>query len=256
MREQARVADRLAEPLEHERRRLRLPLRPDAARHRHEDGLPQARPLRLAATPAGSASRIRCTPSFFVAEALELLRPDARPIARRSRRSRRSTAGLPGRAGRAGDPPAPGALRRPAHGEAADRARRRAPAPDRRGDHDDRLGLDRAALGPAALLPAERRRLGRHALARHGDVPRPLDRRAADPPGPQARSRRKGEEAVDGRRRRARAGARVLATTRRSSDATHAALLQLRARARSRTPARPTGSRSSTRCSSRTRSAS
>ena len=33
--------------------------------------------------------------------------------------------------------------------------------------------------GPAALLPAERRRLGRHALARHRDVPRPLDRRAA-----------------------------------------------------------------------------
>ena len=32
--------------------------------------------------------------------------------------------------------------------------------------------------GPAALLPAERRRLGRHALARHGDLPRPLgDRR-------------------------------------------------------------------------------
>ena len=32
--------------------------------------------------------------------------------------------------------------------------------------------------GPAALLPAERRRLGRHALARHGDLPRALvDRR-------------------------------------------------------------------------------
>ena len=93
----------------------------------------------------------------------------------------------------AGDPRAPGALRRPAHGQAADRASRRAAAPDRRRHHDHRLGVDRLALRAAALLPAERRRLGRHPLARHRDVPRALDRRRADPPGPQARPR-EGEE--------------------------------------------------------------
>ena len=36
-----------------------------------------------------------------------------------------------------------------------------------------------AAGGPAALLPARRRRLGRHALARHGDLARPLVHRRA-----------------------------------------------------------------------------
>ncbi len=47
----------------------------------------------------------------------------------------------------------------------------------------------------AALLPAERRGLGRHALARHGDLPRPLVRGAADPARPHARPA-EGEGAV------------------------------------------------------------
>ena len=126
--------------------------------------------------------------SFFVKQALVVLRPDRRRTSgRRPRSSAIYRSGCAGAAGRAGDPRASGALRRPAHGQAADRAPRRPAAPDRRGDHDHRLGVDRVALRAAALLPAERRRLGRHALARHGDVPRTLDRRRADPPGPQAR---------------------------------------------------------------------
>ena len=46
----------------------------------------------------------------------------------------------------------------------------------RRGDRHRLLDLDRPSDRPAALPPAERRRLGRPALARHGDVPGPLDR--------------------------------------------------------------------------------
>ena len=82
----------------------------------------------------------------------------------------------------------PVAVRRPAYGEAADRAPRGPAAADRCGHHDDRLGVDRLALRPAALLSAERRGLGRHALARHCHLPRALDRRRANPAGPQARS--------------------------------------------------------------------
>ena len=86
-----------------------------------------------------------------------------------------------------------------------------------------------SALRPAALLPAERRRLGRRALARHRDVPRPLDRRAADPAGPQARSRQ-------GHRQRSIAQTVLRAALAfwhnpALTDATHAALLALRARA-------------------------
>ena len=44
----------------------------------------------------------------------------------------------------------------------------------------ERLVVDLRARRPAPLPPAERRRLGRHALARHLDLPRPLDRRQRD----------------------------------------------------------------------------
>ena len=76
------------------------------------------------------------------------------------------------------------------HGEAAGRAPRGPAAADRRDRCDHRLGVDRPALGPAALLPTERRGLGRLALARHRDVPGPLDRGAADPPGSRPRPRK------------------------------------------------------------------
>ena len=44
----------------------------------------------------------------------------------------------------------------------------------------ERLVVDLRARRPASLPPAERRRLGRLALARHLDLPRPLDRRQRD----------------------------------------------------------------------------
>ena len=125
------------------------------------------------------------------------------------------------------------------------------------GDHDHRLGVDRPALGPAALLPAERRRLGRHPLARHRDLPRPLDRacsgssRTSDsiPAHPPA------GEPGDAPGVLAE-GAQVLEATRRFPTATHARAAPVRAaRARRRGQGR-SGSASSTRCSSRTRSAS
>ena len=79
-----------------------------------------------------------------------------------------------GAAGGRVDPAAPGVLRGPAHGQAAGRLQRR-PAADARPLHRHVDLVDaRAAGGPAALLPAGRRRLGRHALARHLDLPRPL----------------------------------------------------------------------------------
>ena len=120
-------------------------LDPDAARRRHEDGLPQARPLRLA-DRLQALHLAPAAPVVLRQQALVVLRPDhARPRdgggADRDLPQR-----LAGQAGRAGDPRASRALRRPAHGEAADRAPGRSAAPHRRGDHDHRLGLDRVAV--------------------------------------------------------------------------------------------------------------
>ena len=83
------------------------------------------------------------------------------------------------------------------------------------GRHDGRLGVDRRALRPAALLPAERRGLGRHALARHRHVPRPLDRRDRDPRTTSASTPSKAKEALDAADR-AQARARASGTTPRS----------------------------------------
>ena len=71
----------------------------------------------------------------------------------------------------------------------------------------DGVGVARRSRRAAALLPAERRRLGRHALARHRDVPRPL---------------------ADGRAR-ARAGA-LDRRARRAAGRSPSALLDARAR--------------------------
>ena len=183
------VADGLPERLEAGARRLQLPLRPAPARHRDEGGLPQGRGATTGSRPAASASRTRCTRRSSCASSGATSCRSHR-ITRRRLRSKRCTA----TATRCSPCSQailqhPGALHRAADGEAAGRPRRRPAAPDQRGDHDDRLVVDRLALRPAALLPAERRRLGRHALARHRDLSRPLDRRAADPAGSQARSR-------------------------------------------------------------------
>ena len=115
------------------------------------------------------------------------------------------------------------------------------------GDHDDRLGLDRRPLRAAALLPAERRRLGRHALARHGDLPRPLVRGAADAARQVARPA-EGEGAV---RREAARVARARLLERPAPVDRHAGrAARASPSTRSPTPAAPTGSSSSTRCSS------
>ena len=66
----------------------------------------------------------------------------------------------------------------------------------------DPLDAARRGLRAAALLPAQRRRLGRHALARHRDLPRPLVPR---------RPRLRGEEAA-GRLRRSRSASSTART--------------------------------------------
>ena len=117
-------------------------------------------------------------PSFFVDEALVLLRPDAAGRGDARARSSGSTAdGLRGPAGRRGDPPPSGAATR-ARGWSSRRRLRRRPAARDRPRHRHRLvDVARARTRAAALQPAERGRLGRRALARHGHLPRPLVRR-------------------------------------------------------------------------------
>ena len=104
------------------------------------------------------------------------------------------------------DPQAPRALHGRPPGEVAGRLHRRAPAPARPRHRHDRVGVARQHGRAAALLSAERRRLGRHALARHGDVARPLVDRAVRAAAVRARSRQ-GRAAVrrcGARRQRAR----------------------------------------------------
>ena len=91
--------------------------------------------------------------------------------------------------------------------------------------HDDRLGVDRPARRAAALLSAERRRLGRHALARHGHVPRPLDRRPADPAGQPPRSGEAAEGIAGRRTRPAREAPSLSGGNPALSSGTHNALL-------------------------------
>ena len=91
--------------------------------------------------------------SFFVQKLWGYFVPVAPDRATRARARARSTgSGLQVAAGLAGDPQAPGALRRPAHGEAADRAHRRAAAPHRRGHHDRPTGRGSAALSGQQLF--------------------------------------------------------------------------------------------------------
>ena len=195
--------------------------------------VPQGGPLRLAATRASSASRIRCTRR---SSCRSCGRTSCRPPpdhATQAALERDLPQRLPGEAGRAGDPRASRALRRPAHGQAADRAPRRAPAPDRRRDHDDRLGVDRRR-SPASS--SSTRRTSRAGTTRAGSTPR----RSAAAGSPSSGSSRTASSTREGRRSRA------TPTTRRShralafwnnpplSDATHVALHALRARARSR----------------------
>ena len=75
VREQARSLTGWRNKLEAGPRRLRLPPRPDAARRRHEDGLPQARPLRLA-DRLQALHLAPAAPVVLREQALVVLRPD------------------------------------------------------------------------------------------------------------------------------------------------------------------------------------
>ncbi len=154
-------------------------LRRDPARHRLEDDLRPDGQLGLAGL-VRALPRQPAAPVVLRHEALELLRPDA---ARRGHELGAAgavrEAARP--AGRRGDPAPPGLLRGAADGEAAGRLQRGSAACDRPADRHVDLVVARPAGRPAALLPAGRRRLGRHALARHRDVPRALVHRRARP---------------------------------------------------------------------------
>src|SRR5581483_10959082 len=94
-----------------------------------------------------------------------------------------------GAPGRHRDPAPPRALQRPPSREAAGRLQRRPAAPHPARDRHHGVDVARLDGRAAALLPAERRRLGRHPLARHGDLARALVDRAvrARPPGARPR---------------------------------------------------------------------
>ncbi len=160
---------------------------------RHDTGtkrdLRQARPLRLEGLlpPLRPPSQ---APVVLRHQALELLHPDG-AAGRDQERARAPLRPprLPGAAGRRGDPPAPRALQRAADGEVAGRLPGRAPPLDAARDRHRVVDVAAQPRRPAALLPAERRRLGRHALARHRHLPRALDDRELRDAAAHARQR-------------------------------------------------------------------
>ena len=101
--------------------------------------------------------------SYFVPTAPDAATAERAPAAVRARASTRSGRSVEAILRH------PGAVRGAADGEVARALHRGAPAPARPPDRHHRLDVARRDGGPAALLSAERRRLGRHALARHGD---------------------------------------------------------------------------------------
>ncbi len=170
-------ADRLRQRLEARRRQRNF--RFDRERHdaRQQADLRQARHASTGGTPSASASTTRSTRrSSSTSSGATSSRSRRTPATRRSLEAlyRKDYEIRPVRRG---DPPPPGALHRPAHGEAAGRLHRRPAARARPRHRHDLVGLARRRGRPAALHPAERRRLGRRALARHRHLPRPLVRR-------------------------------------------------------------------------------
>ena len=173
-------ADRLPERLAQRRRQRQLPLRPEAPRHRHEDDLPAARRVHLEGL--GAARRHAPGPPELLRRASSgatssRARPTPRPQRaleqplrlERARRSGRSSTAILKHPALYDGPPA---------GEVAGRLHGRPAAPPRPRHRHDGVGVARRDGRAAALLSAERRRLGRHALARHRDLARPLVDRA------------------------------------------------------------------------------
>ena len=194
-------------------------------------------------------------PSFFVSQALELLRAGragSRDAARaRSALPRR----LPGAARAPGDPAAPGALHRAADGEASGRPRRRAAAPDRAGITTTDWVVDRRR-SPASS--SSTRRTSPAGTTRAGSTPRrtaaagsPCSGSCRTASSIPPRARQTPDAQTRARRRRSPSGTtRPLTRARRTRRCCTS-----RAR-RSPTPASSAGSRCSTRCCSRTRCAS
>ena len=174
-------ADRLDARVGRRRRLHGLPLRPRAATTRgpktifgQTGAFDWTDSCRLCVEPRGAQDLLR-------QQAVELLHPGAAVDARRARRSSGSTSS----ASYAIRPVVEAILMHPAfyRGPAMVkppivyiagllRARRQGVA--------QRLGVDRRHRRPAPLPPAERLRLERRPLARHLDLPRPLDRRQRD----------------------------------------------------------------------------
>ena len=167
-------ADRLRQRLAAQRRADAASATTPARTTRASSASSAAAAASTGGTRAGCALDHRMHPSFFVLEALGLLRARPRPPRRRSAGwSGCTVERLPRSAGRRGDPAPP----RPLRGAADDEAAVVYTAGLLRmsgGPSTTTRGPGSAALRAAALLPAERVRLGRRALARHGDLPRPL----------------------------------------------------------------------------------
>ena len=172
-------ADRLARRLGGRRRAHQLPLRPRIPRRRHQDGVRQAGPVRLArlmpALPRAPGPR-----GLLRRQALELLRRRSpRPGHALEADPPLQAQGLRGEAAAGGDPEAPVVLRGPGDGEAADRVHRGHAQGARSRRRHRQLELGLRPRRPAPVQPAERGGLGRGAVARHVELSRPLDRRHA-----------------------------------------------------------------------------
>ena len=246
VREQARVADRVDEPLE--------PRLGDynfhsthPPRRRHEDRVPQGGHYDWQ-DACKLCLYTRCT-RRFPRKLLGLLRAGrARPRDRApSRPPPRSTATVKPVLNRLKHPvlyAGPRMVKPPV-------VHPRPAAPHRRGRYD-RPWAWIGASPASSSLPAERRGLGRHPLARHRDVPGPLDRASSEIL--QDRSSTRQGEGADRRRRRC-SGRRSRSEQPGARRRDAPPLLRFTQRAL-QTRARTSGSRSSIRCWSRTLSAS
>ncbi len=255
VREQARALTGFQNRWKPRRGRLRLPLRREAARHRHEDASSTSRASSTGRTRAGSACRTRRTrrSSSRSSGATSSPSPPSRSTAHGARGALQ--AGLRGAAGRRRDPRAPGAVRRPADGEAAGRPPRPGCcAGSARGITTTDWAWIGSLSGQQLFYPPnvagwdDTRWLDTATYrGRWIAVQRMLrDQRISIPAKPPAGCR-------PTRRGSARPRARRSGATRRSSSGTHAALLRFAQRRAARRARPRSGSRRSTRCWSRTR---
>ena len=175
VREQARALTGWTSDYRRRRRPDQLPLRPRAPRRGHKTIFGQTGAFAWQDTCRLCVEPPRA-PDLLRQQVVELLHPHAPS----NQTARRSSALYLKRnyaiARRRGDPHSPVVLPRPGDGE----ARRWSTSPAcfaRAGARSRAMVGSTETRGTAPVPPAERRRLGRGPLARHVDVPRPLDRR-------------------------------------------------------------------------------